>query len=52
MNTTTLPAVKRAMLAAYNAGDSRAIEWNRVAPGARPLTEQNHRAYRYCFDAR
>jgi soluble lytic murein transglycosylase len=28
------------MLAAYNAGDSRAIEWNRVAPGARPLTEQ------------
>jgi soluble lytic murein transglycosylase len=28
------------MLAAYNAGDSRAIEWNRVASGARPLTEQ------------
>ncbi|PYS84241.1 MAG: hypothetical protein DMF70_05620 [Acidobacteria bacterium] len=28
------------MLAAYNAGDSRAIEWNRVAPGARPLSEQ------------
>jgi soluble lytic murein transglycosylase len=28
------------MLAAYNAGDSRVIEWNRVAPGARPLTEQ------------
>ena len=28
------------MLAAYNAGDSRAIEWNRAAPGARPLTEQ------------
>jgi soluble lytic murein transglycosylase-like protein len=28
------------MLAAYNAGDSRAIEWNRVAPGAPPLNEQ------------
>jgi soluble lytic murein transglycosylase len=28
------------MLAAYNAGDSRAIEWNRVASGAPPLTEQ------------
>jgi soluble lytic murein transglycosylase len=28
------------MLAAYNAGDSRVIEWNRVANGARPLTEQ------------
>jgi soluble lytic murein transglycosylase len=28
------------MLAAYNAGDSRAIEWNRAAPGARPLNEQ------------
>jgi soluble lytic murein transglycosylase len=32
------------MLAAYNAGDSRAIEWNRVAPGARPLTEQEFTA--------
>jgi soluble lytic murein transglycosylase len=28
------------MLAAYNAGDSRVIEWNRVTNGARPLTEQ------------
>ena len=28
------------MLAAYNAGDSRVVEWNRVAPGARPLSEQ------------
>src|SRR5258708_1261594 len=28
------------MLAAYNAGDSRASEWNKSAPGARPLTEQ------------
>ncbi|HEY6045846.1 MAG TPA: transglycosylase SLT domain-containing protein [Pyrinomonadaceae bacterium] len=28
------------MLAAYNAGDSRVIEWNRVENGARPLTEE------------
>jgi soluble lytic murein transglycosylase len=28
------------MLAAYNAGDSRASEWNRPAPGAPALTEQ------------
>ena len=28
------------MLAAYNAGNSRAVEWNRVPRGARPLTEQ------------
>lgn len=28
------------MLAAYNAGDSRVTEWNRVAEGAPPLTEQ------------
>lgn len=28
------------MLAAYNAGNSRVIEWNKVASGARPLTEQ------------
>jgi soluble lytic murein transglycosylase len=28
------------MLAAYNAGDSRVIEWNRVPEGAPPLTEQ------------
>jgi len=28
------------MLAAYNAGDSRVVEWNRVANGARPWTEQ------------
>jgi peptidoglycan lytic transglycosylase len=28
------------MLAAYNAGNSRAIEWNLVPNGARPLTEQ------------
>lgn len=34
------PEREARMLAAYNAGDSRAIEWNRVAPAARPLTEQ------------
>jgi len=28
------------MLAAYNAGPSRAADWNRVANGAPPLTEQ------------
>ena len=28
------------MLAAYNAGPSRAADWNRVANGAAPLTEQ------------
>jgi soluble lytic murein transglycosylase len=28
------------MLAAYNAGDSRVIEWNRVPMGAPPLSEQ------------
>ena len=28
------------MLAAYNAGPSRAADWNRVARGAQPLTEQ------------
>lgn len=34
------PGREARMLAAYNAGDSRAIEWNRVASGARPLSEQ------------
>jgi len=34
------PGREARMLAAYNAGDSRASEWNRPAPGARPLTEQ------------
>lgn len=28
------------MLAAYNAGNSRVVEWNRVAAGAPPLTQQ------------
>ena len=35
-----LPGSEARMLAAYNAGDSRVIEWNRGAPGAPPLTEQ------------
>jgi len=34
------PGREARMLAAYNAGDSRASEWNRVPPSARPLTEQ------------
>jgi soluble lytic murein transglycosylase len=35
-----MPDREARMLAAYNAGDSRVIEWNRVPPGAPPLTEQ------------
>ena len=35
-----LPDREARMLAAYNAGRSRVNEWNRVASGARPLTEQ------------
>ena len=35
-----MPNPEARMLAAYNAGDSRVIEWNRVPPGAPPLTEQ------------
>ena len=34
------PGREARMLAAYNAGDSRASEWNRPAAGARPFTEQ------------
>ena len=34
------PGREARMLAAYNAGPSRAVEWNRVAEGAQPLTEQ------------
>ena len=34
------PGREARMLAAYNAGDSRAIEWNRISPGAPPLNEQ------------
>lgn len=35
-----LPDREVRMLAAYNAGQSRVTEWNRVTSGARPLTEQ------------
>ena len=34
------PGVEARMLAAYNAGPSRAADWNRVPRGAPPLTEQ------------
>ena len=34
-----LPGREARMLAAYNAGPSRAADWNRVDNGARPLTE-------------
>ena len=33
-----LPDAEVRMVAAYNAGPSRAAEWNRTAPGAPPLT--------------
>ena len=33
-----LPGGEARTLAAYNAGPSRAADWNRVAPGQRPLT--------------
>ena len=35
-----LPGREARMLAAYNAGPSRAADWNRVETGARPLNEQ------------
>ena len=35
-----LPGREARMLAAYNAGASRVTDWNRVAEGAPPLTEQ------------
>jgi soluble lytic murein transglycosylase len=35
-----VPGREARMLAAYNAGPSRAAEWNRVENGAQPLTEQ------------
>ena len=34
------PGREARMLAAYNAGPGRTAEWNRVAEGARPLSEQ------------
>lgn len=33
------PGREARMLAAYNAGDSRVAEWNRVVPGQSPLSE-------------
>lgn len=35
-----VPGREARMLAAYNAGPSRAAEWNRVETGAQPLNEQ------------
>jgi len=35
-----IPGREARMLAAYNAGPSRAADWNRVENGARPLSEQ------------
>ena len=35
-----MPGREARMLAAYNAGPSRAADWNRVESGARPLNEQ------------
>ncbi len=35
-----VPGREARMLAAYNAGDRRASEWNRVAEGSSPLSEQ------------
>ena len=35
-----VPAREAQMLAAYNAGASRVIEWSRVSEGAPPVTEQ------------
>jgi soluble lytic murein transglycosylase len=34
------PGAEPRIVAAYNAGPSRAAEWNRVAPGRRPLTAE------------
>lgn len=34
------PGAEARILAAYNAGPSRAAEWNRTGPGERPLTEE------------
>ena len=39
-NYQGLPGREARMLAAYNAGPSRAADWNRVETGARPLNEQ------------
>src|ERR671916_1676648 len=34
------PDMEARMLAGYNAGPSRAVEWNRTEPGERPLTAE------------
>ena len=39
-NYQGMPGREARMLAAYNAGPSRAADWSRVESGARPLTEQ------------
>ena len=39
-NYQETPGAEPRVLAAYTAGPSRAAEWNRVAPGARPLTAE------------
>lgn len=39
-NYQGLPGREARMLAAYNAGPSRAADWNRVETGTRPLNEQ------------
>lgn len=40
VNYQGMPGREARMLAAYNAGPSRAADWNRVESGARPLNEQ------------
>ena len=39
-NYRDTPGAEPRIVAAYNAGPSRAAEWNRVAPGQRPLTAE------------
>ena len=39
-NYQDTPGAEPRVVAAYNAGPSRAAEWNRAAPGARPLTAE------------
>lgn len=43
-NYQDTPGAEARVVAAYNAGPSRAAEWNRVAPGARPLTAEEFTA--------
>jgi soluble lytic murein transglycosylase len=39
------PGAEARIVAAYNAGPSRAAEWNRVAPGRRPFTAEEFIAH-------